>query len=245
MTHATIDELTLADDPERWEDLGFTITGDRCQLGTVRVRLAGSDAGAGILSWSLRGIEGTDMDGLHDHLERPAARRRRHTPNGIVAIDHIVAILAQAQRRAGAPRRPALTSRAACARSPRPRAPRARRSSGWAPRSWSSCRSPRRWSSVPAARSSPRTSGDWRCGCRRPGRRAAEAFGGASRRGAPRRAARAPDRDGETVSRAVRAARADEPDERPAVQERSPVEERSPVQEGSPVQERSPGQERP
>ncbi|HXP37163.1 MAG TPA: hypothetical protein VN817_05300 [Solirubrobacteraceae bacterium] len=87
----TIDELVLADAPERWSALGFELDGDCVPLGTVRLRLAGESAGRGIISWSLRRIASTELDGLatsrSDSAEHAAAREH---PNGVLAVDHVV-----------------------------------------------------------------------------------------------------------------------------------------------------------
>jgi hypothetical protein len=87
----TVDELVVADPPELWDELGFRIDDDACQIGTVRVRLD-SRAGKRIVSWSLRGAQGDDLDGLtalaSDGEARGAAGPH---PNGVVAIDHVVA----------------------------------------------------------------------------------------------------------------------------------------------------------
>jgi glyoxalase/bleomycin resistance protein/dioxygenase superfamily protein len=92
MSAATIDELTLGDEPARWAALGFAIDGERCQLGEVRLRFAGPQAGRGILGWSLRGLAGAELDGLATTLsERPPPPRAPTHPNGVCAIDHIVA----------------------------------------------------------------------------------------------------------------------------------------------------------
>ncbi|HVA20248.1 MAG TPA: hypothetical protein VMU55_08740 [Solirubrobacteraceae bacterium] len=93
MSAATIDELTLADEPAHWVALGFTVLDDCIQLGTVRLRLAGAAAGRGILGWSLRGIGSTELDGLptkrsEEAVPAPAAPHL----NGIAAIDHVVAM---------------------------------------------------------------------------------------------------------------------------------------------------------
>jgi hypothetical protein len=96
----TIDELTLADDPDRWEALGFNVSAGVLQLGTVRLRLAGRHAGRGILGWSLRGVVSDALDGLPttgseaplSHSEAPAH------PNGITAIDHVVAMSPELNR---------------------------------------------------------------------------------------------------------------------------------------------------
>jgi hypothetical protein len=89
----TIDELLLADEPERWSALGFTVRDGCVALGTVRVRLAGAEAGRGIIGWSLRVLASTELDGLP--TSRSQALPRQPAPahaNGIVAIDHVVAM---------------------------------------------------------------------------------------------------------------------------------------------------------
>jgi hypothetical protein len=99
MSAVTIDELTLADEPAHWAALGFTVAGDHVQLGTVRLRLAGAGAGRGILGWSLRDITSTELDGLpttrSDSPQPPAAPAH---PNGIGAIDHVVAMTPALER---------------------------------------------------------------------------------------------------------------------------------------------------
>ena len=88
----TIDELVLADEPERWAALGFTVTDGCAALGKVRVRLAGDRAGRGILGWSLRGIAGVELDGLPTkRSESPLPATAPEHPNGVIAIDHVVA----------------------------------------------------------------------------------------------------------------------------------------------------------
>jgi hypothetical protein len=90
---ATVDELLIADEPERWAELGFTVDDGLCQLGAVRLRLAGRGAGRGILGWSLRGIALEQLDGLPTTRSSspPPAPAPAH-PNGVLAIDHIVAL---------------------------------------------------------------------------------------------------------------------------------------------------------
>jgi catechol 2,3-dioxygenase-like lactoylglutathione lyase family enzyme len=87
---ATIDELVVAADPAAWGAAGFRVEDGVVEAASVRVRLAGSDAGRGLISWSLRGIESTDLDGLPTEVsERPPASGAPH-PNGVVAVDHVV-----------------------------------------------------------------------------------------------------------------------------------------------------------
>jgi hypothetical protein len=96
----TLDELTIADDPGAWSAAGFEVDDDVCRLGDVRLRLAGRDAGRGIVSWSLRGIGETNLDGLETTIsnrpptEAPAASH----PNGVTAIDHVVVITPALER---------------------------------------------------------------------------------------------------------------------------------------------------
>jgi hypothetical protein len=88
---ATVDELVIADPPELWEELGFRVEDDACVIGTVRVRLD-SRAGKRIASWSLCGVETDELDGLATTRSSNAPREAAQPhPNGVVAIDHVVA----------------------------------------------------------------------------------------------------------------------------------------------------------
>ena len=103
MPTPTIDELTLAEEPERWAALGFAVSDSCCQLAGVRVRFAGSQAGRGIVGWSLRDLASTDLDGLPTSAsERPAAPPALAQPNGVIGIDHIVAVSPDLDRSVGA-----------------------------------------------------------------------------------------------------------------------------------------------
>jgi catechol 2,3-dioxygenase-like lactoylglutathione lyase family enzyme len=101
----TIDELVLADEPDRWRALGFELEGDDgVRLGSVRVRLAGDGARAGsapaLLGWSLRDVSSSELDGLPttraDGASASPATQASHGglpgqhPNAITAIDHVV-----------------------------------------------------------------------------------------------------------------------------------------------------------
>jgi hypothetical protein len=90
---ATIDELTVADAPSAWSALGFEVDGDICVVGDVRIRSAGLEAGRGLVGWSLRGVETTELDGLSTtRSDRPSPSERPPHPNGVTGLDHVVAI---------------------------------------------------------------------------------------------------------------------------------------------------------
>ena len=87
----TVDELVVADSPALWESLGFRVDGASCDIGSVRIELD-RDAGRRIAEWSLREIDGGDFDGLPTvRSDRPARAAAGQHPNGVVAIDHVVA----------------------------------------------------------------------------------------------------------------------------------------------------------
>lgn len=88
----TLDELTVADSPRAWRECGFEVEGEACVVGEVRIRLAGLDAGTGLVGWSLREVEGDDLDGLPTaRSDRPPPGGAPDHPNGIDAVDHVVA----------------------------------------------------------------------------------------------------------------------------------------------------------
>jgi hypothetical protein len=78
--------LELADAPERWQALGFTVADGVCELGGVRLRLGGP--GEGITAWALDGIE-EDIDGLASVAAGAPGPARPH-PNGAIGLDHVV-----------------------------------------------------------------------------------------------------------------------------------------------------------
>lgn len=87
----TIDELTVADSPAAWSAIGFEVDGSDLVVGEVRIRLAGD--GKGVTGWSLRDLCSTNLDGLPTSLsDRPVPSAAPRHPNGITAIDHVVAI---------------------------------------------------------------------------------------------------------------------------------------------------------
>ncbi len=99
----TVDELTIADAPGAWAALGFVVEGEGCQVGELRLRFAGAEARGeapcGLVGWSLRGAESTELDGLPTALsDPPLPEPAPPQPNGIEAVDHVVAITPRLQR---------------------------------------------------------------------------------------------------------------------------------------------------
>jgi hypothetical protein len=77
----------------------------------VRLRLAGAGEGRGIVGWSLRDLNGAELDGLPTtESTRPPAAGRRQS-NGVVAIDHVVAFTPDLDRTSAALREAGLDFR--------------------------------------------------------------------------------------------------------------------------------------
>ena len=94
----TIDELRVADDPAAWAAAGFSPVGDLLEIGGVRVRFVDPAAGRGIVGWSLRELKSTDLDGLSTERSDAPPVQGGPQPNGVVAIDHVVAFTPRLER---------------------------------------------------------------------------------------------------------------------------------------------------
>jgi hypothetical protein len=104
----TIDELLVGDDPTRWAELGFAVADGCCEIGGVRLRFLAEAGERGIRGWTLRDLAHSELDGLPTTAsEQPPRSPAPAHPNGVVAIDHVVAASpsldrsVQALRRAG------------------------------------------------------------------------------------------------------------------------------------------------
>jgi hypothetical protein len=95
----TLDQLTVTDKPEAWRACGFEVDGDMCVVGETRIRLASNGDGRGLEEWLLRDIEDTRLDGLATgRSDRPLPDGRFVHPNGVTALDHVVAISSDLDR---------------------------------------------------------------------------------------------------------------------------------------------------
>jgi hypothetical protein len=88
----------LAAEPDAWSAAGFAVQDAVVQAGTVRVRLAGADAGRGIVSWSLRDAPTADVDGLPGTASDAAPSEPGENPNGVERIDHVVVVTPDLER---------------------------------------------------------------------------------------------------------------------------------------------------
>jgi hypothetical protein len=108
----TIDELTVADEPAAWGAVGFAVEDDTCVVGELRIRLAGPHAGERLVGWSLRETQGLELDGLPTaRSERPPPAAAPEHPNGVTAVDHVVAITPALERTVAALKRAGLDLR--------------------------------------------------------------------------------------------------------------------------------------
>jgi hypothetical protein len=109
----SLDELTVADAPAAWRACGFEVAGDVCTVGETRVRLAPDGGGKGITAWSLRDLEDTELDGLATTRsdDRPPPAEQPAHPNGVSALDHVVAISFELDRTVSALQRAGLDLR--------------------------------------------------------------------------------------------------------------------------------------
>ena len=91
MSRPELDEIAIADPPERWAELGFTVADGVVPVGGVRIRLGA--AGRGVAGWALRGVgEGADLDGLDARVSQAPPPEPVEHPNGATAVDHVVAL---------------------------------------------------------------------------------------------------------------------------------------------------------
>jgi hypothetical protein len=95
----TLDELVVADTADAWRACGFTVADDVCIVGEVRIRFAPEQERRGLSGWSLRGVDSTELDGLATtRSARPLPESAPAHPNGIAALDHVVAISSDLDR---------------------------------------------------------------------------------------------------------------------------------------------------
>ncbi|MDZ7882232.1 MAG: glyoxalase [Mycobacterium sp.] len=86
----TVDEIQVADPPEAWTAAGFSVSEGLCRVGGVGIRLVGRAHGAGIIGWSLGGVDVDDLDGIPTAAPETVPAAPAEHANGVTGIDHIV-----------------------------------------------------------------------------------------------------------------------------------------------------------
>ena len=86
----SLDELVVTDTADAWRRAGFHVQGDGCEVGGVRIHVAGPGGARGIVAWSVRDAASLDLDGLATTASERAPAQGGEHPNGVVAIDHLV-----------------------------------------------------------------------------------------------------------------------------------------------------------
>jgi hypothetical protein len=92
--------LQIADAPELWAALGFTVSDGRLLLGGIELRLGAE--GHGITGWTLRHAAVLDLDGLATTATSAPPGPPSVHPNGAVGIDHVVVTTPDFDRTAAA-----------------------------------------------------------------------------------------------------------------------------------------------
>lgn len=95
-------ELQVADEPQTWGALGFTVIDDEARVGPVAVRLLGSGAGTGIVGWTLRDWDGSALDGLTTALAPEGPAPAGAHPNTATGVDHVVVATPDRERTSAA-----------------------------------------------------------------------------------------------------------------------------------------------
>jgi len=107
VTAPAVARLALAAEPPAWAAAGFRVEGGSVTVGGVVLGLRGADAGRGIVDCALRGVgERPALDGLplSAALDGQPVQPATPHPNGVRAIDHLVAFTPDLDRTVAAAR---------------------------------------------------------------------------------------------------------------------------------------------
>jgi hypothetical protein len=94
-----LDEIVLADPPDVWRALGFSVVDGIVPLGGVRIRLGAP--GQGIVGWSLRHLASEELDGLRADVSHAPVPENVEHPVGATGVDHLVALTPDFDRTVG------------------------------------------------------------------------------------------------------------------------------------------------
>ena len=91
-------EIRVATDASAWTAAGFSVAGDSCSVGGVRIAFLAGEGG--IVDWALSEVRAAGIDGLPTRIAE-GSEAGVH-PNGVTAIDHVVVLTPQLDRTVGA-----------------------------------------------------------------------------------------------------------------------------------------------
>jgi catechol 2,3-dioxygenase-like lactoylglutathione lyase family enzyme len=84
--------LEIADDPDRWRDLGFVVDPDgTCVVGAVAIHLRPQDGRRGVRAWSFDEVAAEEVEGIRT-CRSPAPPSPGSHPNHVASIDHVVVL---------------------------------------------------------------------------------------------------------------------------------------------------------
>jgi hypothetical protein len=91
--------VEIADEPDAWRAAGFTVDGDRAQVGDIALQLVGRDRGKRIRSWTWSALPGTgSLDGLVTLDGAPSRAVPGAHGNGATVLDHVVVLTPRIDR---------------------------------------------------------------------------------------------------------------------------------------------------
>ena len=95
MPAPVLSEIRIAADVAAWADAGFATEGSSCVVGGVSLEFVAGDAG--IVDWALTEVGAAGIDGLPTRAAAKAERAMEHV-NGVIEIDHVVALTPRLER---------------------------------------------------------------------------------------------------------------------------------------------------
>jgi hypothetical protein len=91
-----LSEIRVAADPSAWAAAGFSVASGAIAVGGVSIELV--EDGGGIVDWALTEVKAASIDGLATRLGASPAPDASAHPNGVVEIDHVVALTPRLER---------------------------------------------------------------------------------------------------------------------------------------------------
>lgn len=96
MSAPVLTEIRIASDPAAWAGAGFAVNESRGCAGGVRLEFVEGDAG--IVDWALTDVGVAGIDGLPTRTGALASGRSPDNDNGVIEIDHVVALAPRLER---------------------------------------------------------------------------------------------------------------------------------------------------